>query len=107
MNREPVTKDCINAGLIERLKQLMYQAIDEHDRELIDMDRITAETELATLPLDSLATIALIYEIEQAFDIAVLEEQAFEFQVVGDVVAYVQAHMLPNTGSGRGAAIDA
>ncbi len=80
-------------ALLERLKQLVHRAIDEKDQQLVDMDRVTAETELASLPLDSLATVELLYEIEQTFDIVVPEEKSFDFQTVGDVITYIQEQL--------------
>ncbi len=65
-------------------------AVDEEGREFVDIDCINADTPLAALMLDSLATVELMYGIEQAFGIHVSEDEAFEFQTVGDAMRYIR-----------------
>ncbi len=76
--------------LMPRLKQLFWMAIDEDYRDEADIDHITAETELSSLPLDSLATIELMYGIEEAFGVYISEEDASELQTVGDILRSIE-----------------
>jgi acyl carrier protein len=84
------TRDDLSADLLlARLRQIVWNVIDERDRESVDIDSISAETELANLPLDSLATIELMYAIEETFNVSLTEEEAFELQTVGQVIQHI------------------
>ena len=45
------------------------------------------------LGADSLDTVELVMEFEKAFGVQVEDEAAEKFQTVGDVVAYIEAHL--------------
>lgn len=96
MANNPKTNGRSDDSLLARLKELLWTAIDEDYRETVDIDTMTAETELRTLPLDSLALIELNYGIEEAFDLYISEEQASEFATVGDIMRHLQARLAIN-----------
>lgn len=48
------------------------------------------------LGLDSMATIELLYRIEEAFDLQIPDEDLPRLVTVGDVVTYVQGRLTPS-----------
>jgi acyl carrier protein len=82
--------DLSDETLLARVRDLVGMVLDETERGRTDINSITAETLLASLPLDSLTTIELMYSIEEAFDISMTEDQTFEFRTVGDVMHFIQ-----------------
>jgi len=76
--------------VLEQLRLLVGKVVAEEDRAMVDIDTITCETHLLSLPLDSLATMELMTAIEDTFKVYVPESKAFEFITVGDVITYVQ-----------------
>ncbi len=85
-----MSHDITQEAMLARLKQIVWTVIDEQDRETIDLDSITPATELIELPLDSLATVEMMYAIEETFNVSVSEEQAFELSTVGNVIQFIQ-----------------
>lgn len=86
--------DLSHEAILARLKQIVWAVIDDQDREHVELNSITAETELAVLPLDSLATIELLYSIEETFNIPMTDGQAFEMSSIGDVIQFIQEKQL-------------
>jgi acyl carrier protein len=82
--------------LLVQLKTLMWTAIDEDYREAADIARVTPQTALATLPLDSLAVVELNYGIEEAFGLYISEEEAAAFRTVGDIIRHIQTKRGPS-----------
>lgn len=85
-----MSHDITEEAMLARLKEIVWTVIDEPDREAIDLDSITPATELIELPLDSLATVEMMYAIEETFNVSVSEEQAFELSTVGNVIQFIQ-----------------
>lgn len=52
------------------------------------------------LGLDSMATIELLFRIEEAFDLQIPDEDLQRLVTVGDVIAYVQERIAPGSGVG-------
>ena len=100
MSPGPLTNGLPDASVLHRLKQLFWMAIDEDYRDEADIEHITAETELSRLPLDSLATIELMYGIEEAFGIYISEEEASELQTVGDILRHIEQGLEAKAESG-------
>ena len=90
MAYDTATHDLSDHAVLAQLKALLQRVIDEQERETLDIDNITAETDLLSLPLDSLATVELMHGIEETFNIYVREDAAFEFQTMGDVIRHIQ-----------------
>ena len=56
----------------------------------VDEDEITLETNLMKdLSADSLDAVEIIMAIEEEFDLEIPDEEAEKFQLVGDLVKYV------------------
>jgi acyl carrier protein len=57
----------------------------------VEEEAVTMETHLMKdLEADSLDAVEIIMAIEEEFDIEVPDEEAEKFQVVGDIVKYVE-----------------
>jgi acyl carrier protein len=84
--------DLRTENTLPQLIDLLRRAIDEQDHSYVDFDSIHRGTELAALPLDSLATVELLYSIEETFNLTIPEQAAFHFRTVGDVLQFIQAH---------------
>ena len=52
------------------------------------------------LGLDSMATIELLFRIEEAFEIQIPDEDLHKLATVGDVIAYVEQKVSPNRRTG-------
>jgi acyl carrier protein len=48
------------------------------------------------LGIDSMATIELLFNIEEAFDLQIPDEDLRTLRTVGDVIAYVEAKTAPS-----------
>ncbi len=58
----------------------------------VEADAVTMETHLMKdLEADSLDAVEIIMAIEDEFDIEVPDDEAEQFQLVGDIVKYVEA----------------
>ncbi len=53
------------------------------------------------LGLDSMATIELLFRIEEAFDIQIPDEDLQQLRRVGDVISYVQERLPPASPGAR------
>lgn len=60
------------------------------DFKEIDKEKISVDTKLEDLEMDSLDALNLVFELEEAFDITIPDEQAFETQTVGEMVAGIE-----------------
>ena len=59
----------------------------------VDPSMVTMDTNLMKdLEADSLDAVEIIMSIEEEYDIEIPDEEAEKFQVVGDLVHYVDAH---------------
>lgn len=56
----------------------------------IDRDKISLETKLDDLEMDSLDALNLVFELEEAFDVTIPDEQAFETKTVGEMVSGIE-----------------
>ena len=73
------------------LRDALAAILDPDDLERIDVGAIDADTALLSLPVDSLALMALMNRIEDTFRVYIPEERAYRFATVGEVVEYVRA----------------
>ncbi len=62
------------------------------DQLSVDKSMVTMDTNMTKdLEADSLDAVEIIMAIEEDFDIEIPDEEAEKFQVVGDLVKYVEA----------------
>ncbi|MEZ6177076.1 MAG: acyl carrier protein [Candidatus Scalinduaceae bacterium] len=59
----------------------------------VNKEQVTLETSFVNdLGADSLDTVELVMEFEDAFDINIPDEEAEKIQTVGDAVKYIEEH---------------
>jgi acyl carrier protein len=58
----------------------------------LSIDGINDETRLASLGIDSLAFVQLVFDIEQRYDIFISEDELDGLVCVGDLVALLSRH---------------
>lgn len=56
----------------------------------IDKETISVDTKLEDLEMDSLDALNLVFELEEAFNISIPDEQAFETKTVGSMIEGVE-----------------
>ena len=73
--------------------------IEEQVKEIIvkqmgvNKDQVTPETSFINdLGADSLDTVELVMELEDAFDVSIPDEDAEKMQTVGDAINYIKEH---------------
>jgi acyl carrier protein len=76
------------------------QTIEERVREIIikqvggNKEQVTNETSFVNdLGADSLDTVELVMEFEDAFDMNIPDEDAEKIQTVGDAIKYIKEHI--------------
>ena len=60
--------------------------------ENLDASTINRSSKFEELGLDSMDTIQLLFDAEDAFGINFDSEEAKEFSTVGDIVSYIETH---------------
>lgn len=75
------------------------QSIEEKVIEIVceqmgvPKEKVTKETSFINdLGADSLDTVELVMEFEDAFDLSIPDEEAEKIQTVGDAIKYVEEH---------------
>ncbi len=60
------------------------------DYKEMSADEISMETTLEELEMDSLDALNLVFELEEAFDIEIPDDKAFEMKTIGDMVEGIE-----------------
>ena len=80
----PARDEIINALRLELATAL------QDVKATVNLDSVTADTPLLSLPLDSLALMALMTQVEDRYRVFIPEEKMFGFKTVGEVADYVR-----------------
>ncbi|GAA2621274.1 acyl carrier protein [Streptomyces spororaveus] len=83
-----LSDEAVLAALRETLADVLEDDLLEH----VDLDSLGRGTHLLSLPLDSITLVDLMTRLEDRYAAAISEEQAFAFQVVGDLMDHIAAH---------------
>lgn len=70
------------------LPEIVIQKLEEAS----DVRPLTASTRVEELALDSLEFVQAVLEIEKASGVAIPDDDAANFETVGDVIAFVHQH---------------
>lgn len=74
--------------VFENIKDIIIDQLN------VDESMITMDTNLIKdLEADSIDAVEIIMAIEEEFDIEIPDEDAEEFEFVGDLVKYVESHI--------------
>ena len=65
--------------------------IVRHHLALAEDTKITPESSLKEMKIDSLDVVEIIMKIEDAFDIEIPDEKFKEFQNLGDIANYIKS----------------
>ncbi len=75
------------------------ESVEEKVKEIIvkqmgaNKDQVTPDTSFINdLGADSLDTVELVMELEDAFDMSIPDEDAEKMQTVGDAINYIKEH---------------
>lgn len=88
------TAEITPEAILTQLKELFQQVIKPEALAFVNVDQLTLETPLLSLPMDSLELMELMTKIEETFRVYVPEDQAFGFQTLGNVVTYIQEKLV-------------
>ncbi|MFJ3726091.1 acyl carrier protein [Streptomyces sp. NPDC090045] len=86
--RSELSDETVLAALRESLADVLEDDLLEH----VDLESLGRGTHLLSLPLDSITLVDLMTRLEDQYGAAISEEQAFAFQVVGDLIDHIAAH---------------
>lgn len=76
---------------------MVFEQVKESLAEILskDMDMIDMDTKLVDdLGVDSIESVELIMAVEEVYDITIPEEDAMAMKTVGDVVEYIEDHIV-------------
>ena len=73
--------------IFDKVKEIIIEQLQ------VDESEVTVDTNLMKdLSADSLDAVEIIMAIEEEFDIEIPDEEAEKFQLVSDLVKYVEEH---------------
>lgn len=80
----------------QRVYEIVMKVLDIKDPAKVNKDARFIDD----LGADSLDTVDIIMEFEEAFDVEIPDEEAAKIVTVGDAVHHIQAHVSNNAAAG-------
>ena len=93
MNRDVAGKVVSEDVIVACLRVIFRKVLEMQDRFDIDVGSISINTDLLSLPIDSLGLMYVINGIEERFDVYVPDEHVRQFTTVRSIVEYGQEHL--------------
>ncbi len=82
-----IAKGDLMSEIFDKIKPIIAERLS------IDESKITEKSSfIEDLGADSLDTVELIMQLEEAFDIQIPDEDAEKLTTVGDVIKYIETH---------------
>jgi len=76
--------------VVQEFRQALIEVLPSEDLVQIPLDELDSETQLLSLPIDSVILMSVMNELEEHFAVFITEEAAFDFATIGDVAQYIQ-----------------
>jgi len=80
----------VDEDIIAGLRDALSAVLDDDARDRSDIEGITRDTPLLSLPLDSLQLVQAMTHVEDRFRVLVSQDAAFTFTTVGELVDHVR-----------------
>ena len=87
------------AEILERMKKVLEEQLEAKSEDLTEGTSFVDD-----LGADSLAVVELVLAMEEAFGVAIPDDQAEKLRTVGDAVSYVLKHQGQKKGMPKAAA---
>lgn len=81
------------AQVLDAVRSGLLRLLPAEDLEQVDIEALSLQTPLLSLPVDSAVLMALMTELEDTFSVFIDEEAAFSFQSIGDVSDYIRQRL--------------
>ncbi|MBL8930829.1 MAG: hypothetical protein JNL54_11950 [Kineosporiaceae bacterium] len=81
------------ASLLDGVRDVLTQTLRPEDLARVDLSAITLDTAVLSLPLDSLALMALMAALEERYRVFIPDEKAFAFERVGDLIDHLSLRL--------------
>ena len=81
------------AQVVDAIRSGLLRLLPAEDLEQVDIEALSLQTPLLSLPVDSAVLMALMTELEDTFTVFIDEEAAFSFQSIGDVSDYIRERL--------------
>lgn len=75
--------------ILAGLRTAIGETLTGADRERLDLDAVHTGTPMLSLPVDSLALMQIITNVEDRFRVYIPEDQAYRFTTIGELVDFV------------------
>jgi acyl carrier protein len=88
---EPTTAVTIpeRGQVIAGLRDALTAVLDPADLARVDLATVSEDTQLLSLPVDSLALMEVMTRIENAFRVYIPEDRAYAFTTAGEIADFV------------------
>lgn len=75
--------------VVVAVKAALVTVLPPEDLAQIALDNVDENTQLLSLPIDSVVLMSVMNELEEHFAIFITEEAAFDFVTISDIAQYI------------------